>query len=85
MRLLRVRHNLVTEQELGNWGFQGGLVVKNLTASAGDARDSDSIPVLGRFPGEGNGNSLQYSCPESPVREEPGGLQSMGSQRVSHN
>ena len=48
----------VTEQELGNWGFQGGLVVKNLTASAGDARDSDSIPVLGRFPGEGNGTPL---------------------------
>ena len=29
--------------------------------------DLDSIPVLGRSPGEGNGNSLQYSCPENPI------------------
>ena len=35
--------------------------------------------------GEGNGNPLQYSCLENPWREEPGGLQSMGSQRVGHD
>ena len=35
-----------------------GSVVKNLPASAGDPV---SIPGLGRFPGEGNGNPLQYS------------------------
>ena len=35
----------------------------------------------GRFPGEGNGNPLQYS----PWTEEPGGRQSMGLQRVGHN
>ena len=29
--------------------------------------DSGSIPGLGRFPGEGNGNSLQYSCLENPM------------------
>ena len=34
-------------------------VVKNLPA---DTRDAGSIPGSGRFPGEGNGNSLQYSC-----------------------
>ena len=39
-----------------------------------------SIPGLGRSPGEGNGNPLQYSCLENPWTEEPGGLQSMGSQ-----
>ena len=40
----------------------------------------------GRSPGEGNGNPLQYSCLESPMdREEPGRLQSMGSQRVGHD
>ena len=33
--------------------------------------------------GVGNGNPLQYSCLENPI-EEPGGLQSMGSQRVGH-
>jgi len=42
--------------------FPGGAVVKNLPASAGDARDAGLIPRLGRFPGVGNGNSLQYSC-----------------------
>jgi len=35
--------------------------------------------------GEGNGNPLQYSCLEIPWTEEPGGLQSMGSQRVGHD
>ena len=36
-------------------------------------------------PGEGNGTPLQYSCLENPWTEEPGGLQSMGSQRVGHD
>ena len=40
-------------------GFPDGTVVKNLPAIAGDA---GLIPGLGRFPGEGNGNPLQYSC-----------------------
>ena len=35
--------------------------------------------------GEGNGTPLQYSCLETPWMEEPGGLQSMGSQRVRHD
>ena len=43
-------------------GFPGGTVLKNLPASAGDARDVDSIPGTGSSPGEGNGNPLQYSC-----------------------
>ena len=38
------------------------LVVKNPPASAGDIRDVGSTPGLGRFPREGNGTSLQYSC-----------------------
>ena len=42
------------------------LVVKNLPASAEDIRDSGSIPGLGRSPGGGHGNPLQYSCLESP-------------------
>ena len=37
-------------------------------------------------PGEGNGNPLQYSCLEkTPWTEEPGELQSIGSQRVRHD
>ena len=39
-----------------------------------------SIPGLGRSPGEGNGNPLQYPCLENPMDRGPGGLQSMGSQ-----
>ena len=45
-------------------GFSGGSVVKNLTASAGDA---GSIPGSGRSPGGRNGNPLQYSCLGNPM------------------
>ena len=37
-------------------------MVKKPLANAGEARDVDSIPGLGRSPGEENGNLLQYSC-----------------------
>ena len=48
------------------------LVVKNLptNANAGDVRDTGLILGLGRSPGEGNGNPLQYSCLESPMDRE---------------
>ena len=46
------------------WGFPGGAVVKNLPVNARDARDTGLIAGLGRPPGEGNGNHLQYSCLE---------------------
>ena len=42
-------------------------MVKNPLASAGDARDADSIPGSGRSPGRGNGNPLQYSCLGNPM------------------
>ena len=42
-------------------------VVKNPPASAGDVRDSGSVPGWGRSPGGGHGNSLQYSCLENPM------------------
>ena len=41
--------------------------MKNSPANAGDKRDMGSIPKSGRFPGEGNGNPLQYSCLENPM------------------
>ena len=66
-------------------GFPSGAVVKNLPVNAGDARDVGLIPGLGRSPGVGNGNPLQYSCENPMDREELGGLQSIGSQRVGHN
>ena len=46
--------------------MQVTLVVKNLPANAGDIRDPGSILELERSPGEGNGNSLQYSCLKNP-------------------
>ena len=46
---------------------QGALVIKNPPANAGDAGDAGSIPGLRRFSGEGNGNLLHYSCPESSM------------------
>ena len=42
-------------------------MVKNLLANAGDAADAGLIPVLGRSPGGGNDNPLQYSCLENPM------------------
>ena len=45
-------------------GLSGGSVVKNLPANAGNA---GSVPGLRRFPGEGNGNVLQYSCLGNPM------------------
>ena len=45
-------------------GFPGGAEVK---ASACNVGDLGSTPGSGRFPGEGNGNPLQYSCLENPM------------------
>ena len=57
-------------------------MVKNLSAM----KDTlDSIPGLGRSPGEENGSPLQYSCLENSMDRGPGGLRSMGSQRVGHS
>ena len=73
-------------EQLTLWTSQEVLVVKNLPANARDIRDPGSNPGSGRPPGGGHGNPAQFSCLENPMdREEPGGLQSMGSQRVGHD
>ena len=46
---------------------QGAQVVNSPPANAGDARDGDLIPGLGRSLREGNGNPLQYSCLGNPM------------------
>ena len=77
-------------------GFPGDTAVKNSVANSGGSRDTGSIPGSGRCSEAENGNPLQYSCLEStmdrgawratvhrvtiPWTEEPGGLQSTGSQ-----
>ena len=66
-------------------GFPAGTHDKDLAANAGDIRDVGSIPGSGRSLGGGHGNPLQYSSWGIPWTEEPGGLQSMGSQRVGHD
>ena len=50
--------------------FPGGAVVKNLLASAGDSRDMGSVLHLGKFPGGGNGNPLQYCCLKNSMDRE---------------
>ena len=54
----------------------------NPPANVGDV---GLIPMLGRYPGEGNGNPLQYSCLENPMAEYSGELHFMGLQTVGHN
>ena len=46
------------------WSFLGGSVIKNLSAKE---EDTGLIPELGRFPGEGNGNPLQFSYLVNPM------------------
>ena len=65
--------------------FPGGSAVKNPPNSAGDAGDLGLIPESGRSSAGGNCKPLQCSCWKAPWTEEPGRLQSMGSQRVRHN
>ena len=60
-------------------------MVNNLPANAGDTREAGLIPGLGRSPGLGNGNSLQYSYLENYVDRDPGRRQSMGLQTVGHD
>ena len=48
------------------FGQTDGTVVKNLPDNTGDTRDSGSVPGLGRFSREENGNSFQYSCLGNP-------------------
>ena len=48
------------------WSSQGALVVKAVSANAGDIRDMGLIPRSGRSPGGGHDGPLQYSCLENP-------------------
>ena len=67
-------------------GFPDGTVVKSLSVNAAHEGDSVLIPGSGRSLGGGNGNPLQDILPwKIPWTEEPGGLQSMGSQIVRHD
>ena len=68
-----------------NWflqGFRSDSVVGNPPAHTGDA---GSIPGLGRFPGEGKGKPLQYSCLGNPMDRGAWGAAIMKLRRVRYN
>ena len=58
-----------------SWASQVALVVKNLPANAGNLRDMGLIPGSGRSPGGGQGNPLQYACPDNSM--DRGALQAI--------
>ena len=88
-----------TYLRMDQWGLSkrqfeaNANMIKNPYANAGNTGNVNSSPGLGKSPGKGHGNPLQYSCLKNPMArgawwatvhgepEEPGGLQSMGSQR----
>ena len=61
------------------------ITFKSWQITQRDTRDAVSMLRLGRSPGGGNGNPLQCSCLGNPWAEDPGGLQSMGLQKVGHD
>ena len=60
-------------------------MVKNPPANTQDVRDVGSIPGSGRFPGGGMATHSRIFAWRIPWTEEPGGLWSIGSQRVRHD
>ena len=70
------------DESYSTGGFPGGPVVKNLLASEGD---QSLVPGSGRSPGKRNGTHSSILAWEIPWTEEPGRLESLGSQRVRHN
>ena len=70
---------------MNEWGFPRGSVVENPLANAGDVRDTGSIPGLGRSLEEGMATHSSNLAWRISWTDEPGGLQSTGSQRVGQD
>ena len=68
-----------------NGASQVALVVKKLSANAGDLRDMGSIPGSRRSPGGEHGNPLQYSCLKNSMDRGAWQATTMGLQRVGHD
>ena len=73
---------MIWEVYAQNAGFPGGSVRKESACNAGDL---GLIPGLGRSPGEGHGNSLQYSYLESPMDRGAWQATVHGVTRVGHD
>ena len=67
------------------WASQVPIVVKNLTANAGDVREADLILGSGRSSGRGHGHHSHILAWRIPWTEEPSGLQATESQRVKYD
>ena len=74
-----------TVDYMANWASQVALVVRNMTASAEDLRDTDSILRLGDSLEEGMATQCCVLAWRIPWTEEPGGLLFIELQRVRHN
>ena len=66
----KIQLNLMVPASATYWESLVAQLVKNPSANTGDARDAGSILGSGRFPGEGNGYPLQYSCLENSMTED---------------
>ena len=77
------RSKVAISTKVPEWqGFPGGSVVKNPLANAGDTA---LIPGLGRSPGVGNSNPLQYSCLENPMDRKAWQATAHGVARVGYD
>ena len=76
---------MTNDDDLHQVMMQVTPVVQNLPANAGDVRNMSSIPRLGRSPGGGHGNPLQYFCLENPMDRETWQATVHRVSRVGHN
>ena len=81
MDLLCITGAELCKHLLVQWASQVALVVKNIPVNAGDVKRCGFDPWTGNILGEGNGNLLHYSCPESPMNQGVWQAIVMGSQR----
>ena len=64
---MKMKNLLILKNLFLHFGLSDGTVVKNLPTNAGGTGVANSIPVLGRSHGEGNGNPLKYPCLENAM------------------
>ena len=81
----RTQVSCIADGFFTNWAIREAQVVKNPPANARDKRDTGSIPGLGRSPGGGHGDPLQYFAWRILWTVEPGGLQSIGLHTVRYD
>ena len=72
LKKLDLFHILSFSHHLIVLGLSGWVSGKEFACNARDVGDRSSVPELGKSPGEGNGNPLQYPCLEISWTEEPG-------------